>query len=319
MLGAAYIDESGTHSDELLIVSGCVASVDRWTSLEREWRSILDYYHLPHLHFKEFFNSPPSRPFRALTDADKRDIILRASSIIRDSLLFVFTCTISPIQHRHLTSDKFRSRYGSAYGLCVQVFLLEANNLLTQPVNEYQILNVFIEQGHKNANDAIRLIRLIKQDTDPIPEELRGDLILGPEDPLRSKSTIKIGKIGLGSKSGIDAMLPLQAADFFAYAMHRLIRHKGDSRAEAFLSSVETRVPHYGCDINENVIRELIQAAAEQEARNIVLKTDTYALKQHLRSFKLRVREYPFGLHIDGSETPQSEIDRFVGQPQKLK
>ncbi len=101
--------------------------------------------------------------------------------------------------------------------------------------------------------------------------------------------------------------------------MHRLIRHKGDSRAEAFLSSVETRVPHYGCDINEQVIRELIAVAAEQEARNVVLKRDTYALKQYFRSFKLCVRELPYGLHIDGSETPQSEIDRFLKQPQQLK
>ncbi len=196
------------------MLSGCVASVDKWTLLEREWRSILEDYHLRHIHFKEFFHFPPSRPFRALTDADKRDIILRASTIIRDSLLFVFTCTISPIEYRHLANAIFCSRYGSAYGLCVQTFLGGINGLLAQPVDEYQIVNVFIEQGHKNANDAIRLIRLLKQDTDPIPENAPGDILLGEEDPLRGRSTIKIGKFGLGSKSGIDAMLPLQAAAF---------------------------------------------------------------------------------------------------------
>jgi hypothetical protein len=308
----AYMDESGAHARNLLIESGCVASVERWTSFENGWRGILADFHLPYLHFKEFFNSPPSLPFRKLTDTDKSKIVSRAAVIIRDSLLFVFTCTISPDLYKSLTTGAFRSKHGSAYGIAVQVFLGQVSNLLAQPVTDYQILNVFLEHGHKNAADALRLIRLIKLDTDPVPEEIQSTSIKGPEDPMRGKSIIKIGKFGLGSKSGLDAMLPLQAADFFAYATHRLIRYQGDPGAETFLRGVETKVPHYGCNIDESTIRELVDAIAEKEAENAILKKETYALKKYLRSFKLRVFERPYGLVIDGSDTPRSEVDRFV-------
>ena len=310
---SAYLDEAGSHDDRLLVLSGCLASVDKWLDLESEWRNILaGSPALPYLHFKELWNNPPSRPFRHLDSADKKRILDRVTKIVSETLFLVFTVSVSPVQYHALTSARFRSQNGSAYGLCTQFFLGEINNLLSRPTDDYQVLNVFIEQGHKNAHDAIKFIKGIKAATDPILED-RHEAIVGDPDPLRDKSTIKIGKYGLGSKQGPGTMLPLQVADFFASAVRRLSAKKGeDDIARTFLDAVEKRVPHYGCFISEDAIRGLVDSVSEIDAKHAVAKYDAHNLRRYLRSYGLQIREFPYGFEVDRSNTSEQDLARFM-------
>ncbi|MGH7932666.1 MAG: hypothetical protein ACREQN_05795, partial [Candidatus Binataceae bacterium] len=95
-------------------------------------------------------------------------------------------------------------------------------------------------------------------------------------------------------------------------AIHRLTVNKEDIVAKAFLDIVEKRVPHYGCLLNEDTIRTLVDEAAAQETRNAILKQDAHNLRRYLQSYGLQVREFPYGFEVDRSNTPEQDLARFM-------
>lgn len=53
----AYFDDSGTNPEHpAVVVGGCLATVESWVAFQREWRGILEEYHVPHFHMTDFDN-----------------------------------------------------------------------------------------------------------------------------------------------------------------------------------------------------------------------------------------------------------------------
>src|SRR5580658_8488112 len=74
---SAYFDESG-HPDGggvYMVVAGCVASVDQWAHLDREWGELLRPLGIEVFHSTDFYQR--QSPFDRLSDGDYRGLLNR--------------------------------------------------------------------------------------------------------------------------------------------------------------------------------------------------------------------------------------------------
>ncbi len=78
---SAYFDDSGhPDSGRYLVVSGCVADVQQWTYLDREWKNELQPLGIDVFHAVDFDKRNP--PFDSLTDIQAENLIYRLVGII---------------------------------------------------------------------------------------------------------------------------------------------------------------------------------------------------------------------------------------------
>jgi hypothetical protein len=292
-----YIDESLPADKRVLVMSACVSPVSKWNDLNGKWEALLKMFQVPYFHLKDFFNNESSL-LKHLSNDDKRSLLLLAIELVKAHVECAFTTMISPREYKRLTTAKFRNDYGSAYRFSASILLLGINNLLTHLSNgNYQIANIFIEDGHPNAHEVINEISLAKQGSEPMADE---DLqsTIGHIDFRRTARVMKIGTYGLGTKVGPQAMLPLQTADIFAYAANRIITSHRSGLARGILASIEQHVDSYNCQINEANIRSGVAALREIDDLNARYRRNTYNLKKHLRQFGFHVEQAPYGIRI---------------------
>ena len=78
---SAYFDESG-HPDSgtYMVVAGCVADVDQWSHLDREWKELLGSFGIEIFHATDFEQRKP--PFDQITDVQAEQLILGLARII---------------------------------------------------------------------------------------------------------------------------------------------------------------------------------------------------------------------------------------------
>jgi hypothetical protein len=166
MVMTAYFDESGTHGKEspTNIVAGFGATVQQWNGCEKRLKKLFGDYDVPHFHAKEFRGT--DGPFKGWDKDTKGKFLGRFLRITDDQLSFGVAGIMSPTDYRqHYRGKPFprTSRPDSAYGLCFRTALGRSLlNFCNQP--HTWPLNVVLELGHKNAQDAVRVFEEVKND-----------------------------------------------------------------------------------------------------------------------------------------------------------
>ena len=185
-------DEGGT-SGETLLVSAQFGSTASMARLERGWKTALSKGGVPFFHSKDYYNFTHG-VFVGLGRAERRRLLKRLAELLHKRATMGITACISEPLYERLTTQPFRSKWGSAYSFAVQMVLLAGHVLLKQINRKDEPVNILIAEGHRNL----------------------GQVDLQLEELQRASPFLRIKTHGRGKMAdwGI-----LQAADMLAYAM----------------------------------------------------------------------------------------------------
>jgi hypothetical protein len=191
-------DEGG--ADDILLISVQMAITEQAKTLKRQWKAALG--NVEYFHSKDLWNFSSG----VFTDArlnrrQREDLLKDLRKIIHRHLALGLTAKISKGVYDSLTTNDFRSRWGTAYSFAVNLLMLCTHLEFTKLEDPYKPgspldLNVLIEDGHRHSAQALEIV----QDAKNIPVEKRFFTVL---------------TAALGSKKDHPI---LQAADMLAYA-----------------------------------------------------------------------------------------------------
>lgn len=312
----AYFDESGTHNDRFLITAGYVAETERWAEFSIAWKNTLKKYGVVYFHMQEFEN-PKSKKYLHLSVDQKKELLVSLAVLIRKTAMFGLVSWIVPKEYKELTTPAFRSEHGSAYVACIRGLLILLYRML--PPSDRNIMDVFLESGHKNETQALQLLREWKQSTDPITPDMDWEfgrlasfenIVTGEADPLR-ETGLKIGLVGSGDKKNTPA---LQAADFLAYTAYAGLVVPPNTKRSFYLRILNTmneRITHGIFQNNRETILGIQQSCATAEVQTRKTRFMVHQLCREMSKYGFVVKRTPDGLDIDFSNASEDGMIKF--------
>jgi hypothetical protein len=302
---AVYLDESGTHSDRVTVVAGYVADVKKWTAFSAEWQGFLHDRHIPFFHMKDFCSDGSSLCGR-LSDSQREEVVRKLTEGIRETVTFGVAAAIRPHEYNRLTTDKFRSRHGSSYTACVLTCVEMALKFLPELKSTSGQVGVFLERGHKNAQQAEKMLNEYAKRNEPVDSQVK-TLILNalgewPAGRVTAGEAFrevgyKIGTVGQGTKRG---MLPLQAADLLAYCYHAQATQKKEHLCTEAFDAVIEDIHHYLYVIETAQIQQAIAEDVRAESMKQESWRESRSLTQYLRSAGIEAYSVWDGVNAKG-------------------
>lgn len=192
-------DEGGAN--DTLLVSVQIATTEQAKKLKRHWKAALG--NVEYFHSKDLWNFTSGVfSLAGLERKQREELLKRLRKIIHRHLALGVTAKISKKLYDSLTTNEFRSRWGTAYSFAINMLMLCAYLEFTTDRDESKYpwppvdANVLIEDGHRHSRQALEIVQAGKE----LPKEHR---------------FVNVLTAGLGSKQ---AHPILQAADMLAYA-----------------------------------------------------------------------------------------------------
>ncbi|MBV8570107.1 MAG: DUF3800 domain-containing protein [Acidobacteriaceae bacterium] len=315
---ASYFDESGTHNKRFLVVAGYTAEVDRWANFSHRWNSILVEHGLSHFHAKEF-RQAKSKIYAHLSQQDKNGALSALVSIIAETAIFGSLVILSPHHYDLLTTPKFRSHFGTSFGVAAAGIAACSVARLQEFRPGNHRLGIFFEQGHKNITQALDLIRFRKEELEEL-DTTGFDRVLihpnahwsthPPDDPLRTH-TVKIGAMGIGGKRD---MPPLQAADLLAYCVYSGLIHNDTGFAKAVIDELDRHVPHYFSHLSPEKIKKHVEKVIATENEFKATRHKLHLFSKTFRSSEIELVSdvQKIGIKtVSGSPLPPRIVRQF--------
>jgi len=210
------IDESKSHASQLIVVSAIVGNTMQMRKLDAEWKRDLIRSGADYFHATEHWNGS-AKAYHGIGRPERKKLLGRLAGHVRHRFLFGASAIVDQDEYRSVTSERFRSQYGSAYGFAFQLLMTMILAELLRQKRHNQPVNVLIEDGHVNAEQVIGFIHDKKK--------------------LDSSKGLRIGTYGLGGKRDNPI---LQAADLLAFAACELA-NTGESDMFACLAAPKVR------------------------------------------------------------------------------
>lgn len=166
MAMTAYFDESGTHgaNSPAIIVAGFGATVAQWNGCEKRLKKLFNDYAVRAFHAKEFRGTDGD--FKGWDVGRKGKFLSRFLKIIDEQLAFAVSARMAPADYKQYYRENPFPRSvqpDTACGLGFRVALARSlRNYRDQP-HDWP-LNVVLELGHKNWQDAARTFKELKND-----------------------------------------------------------------------------------------------------------------------------------------------------------
>ncbi len=196
------IDES--KSGSMLVLSAIVGKTAQMRKLRKAWNEELHRLGVEYFHAKDHWNNR-AKAYNGISREEREHLLRRLTLHLNHYFLFGASAIIDDQEHRLATSDRLRSQLGSAYGFAFQLLMTMVLLELREQGKDNQPINILIEDGHPNAQQAIEMIRAKKT--------------------RANANTLIVNSYGLGGKKGNSI---LQAADMLAYGVCEFHR-KGSS------------------------------------------------------------------------------------------
>jgi hypothetical protein len=192
----AYFDESGTHDGaEVSGMAGFVGNLRQWRKFEKRVTKLFARYRVDVFHTIDVRRT--YKDFEGWTVDRKIEFLDEFQHIINETLesgVAAFIRTEDYAYYKGLAWPK-RTRWDSKYTLLFRACLAQTVDVVGHLHSTIEPkLHIVLEDGHKNAGDAIRIYELV-QSRLPLPRALAG--------------------LSFSNKKNC---LPLAAADLFAYS-----------------------------------------------------------------------------------------------------
>lgn len=215
---SACFDESGHPDDsDLLVVAGAVSSVDQWKEFEREWLNALAPFRTKIFHTVDFYRK--SAPFDRMTRTERRKLIETLAEIIRNRTEKLFSFSLDMKGYRRINAEWVMDHaFAFPYPLAARSCIGCVEQWAHEQSIDLQEMLFFFEDGAKNKG---QLKWIAERDKLPEPD-------------FKSKSQL----------------VPLQAADFIAWHLARVLGKKDtDGHPSAIVSLLEL-YPHKWREMN---------------------------------------------------------------------
>lgn len=205
----SYFDSS--HSGQgkgVWVVSGWLATVERWERFAVDWKLVLAKYNVPYFHMKEFAHSRGAFANGWKGENNKRELFIRALlDVVGSHAQAGFACMVDSSSFDEVDREYcVRETFGNEYAVCARTCVAEVNNWILG--NNYRHAPEYVfEDGDERG----RLSYLMESQGYPSPIF----------KPSRDKAT----QTGIA----ITGLTPLQAADFAAYEMRKAWDDFGDN------------------------------------------------------------------------------------------
>jgi hypothetical protein len=178
-----------------LVVSAIVGNTSQMIRMSSSWNRDLKASGVDYFHAKDHWNGSAEQ-YHGIDRPAREKLAVRLISRITRRFDFGVSALVNEDEYRREASPRFRSQYGSPYGFAFQMAMSMIFLELTRQGRVNQPVNILIEDGHANANQAITLIEQKKK--------------------KQSTAGLSICTYGLGGKVGQPI---LQAADMLAYGV----------------------------------------------------------------------------------------------------
>lgn len=243
------MDESGTHGGSpVTMMSGYIGNFTQWRTFEKQASRLFRKNHVPIFHAKEFWDNDSyfkNWPFnRKVAFADD------LSDIIHKTLEVGFCAALKNADYDEVYVAGDRPKkvpQDTKYGLCFRVCLSFAAEVAlgkwasdNWATHKRKTVNLVLEQGHKNAGDAVRLYNFLKEN-------------------LLDEYKYFLGSISFASKRDC---LPLAAADLLAFSAYRIELGPSQKKKKFTIkgplrSEVSYKKNVYRIDISKRALAEL--------------------------------------------------------------
>jgi hypothetical protein len=265
-------DESGSH--DILLLAAQVGLVQKSRKLKTVWKSILGDSRVPFFHSVDYDNF--SKGVFCHLSREERTLLLQSlCGHLRKRMLFGITGKITISNYNSKTNNAFRSQWAAAYSFAMQMLMLGVRLQLERLQLGYDV-NILLEDGHKNAGQAINILRKIKLANKRNP----GDVALN------------IMTEGLGSKINNPI---LQAADMLGYSEWQRLT-QGNREIYDQLHVKGSRYFWVYMDIDKRLLDSGLEVAnTSDEAKAILKKADWHkktGSREGLDETFQRIREF---------------------------
>jgi hypothetical protein len=173
------------------------------------------------------------------------------------------------------------------------------------------VLNIYIEDGHRNIRGVIEELRGIKEEMNPIDlgSYSQDECVISTS--FRHCFPIRIGEIGTGSKDGPTALIPLQTADILAYSFARRGRKRipKDDLADLTLERIERRIEHRSQLWSGESLALVFQKIREGQQIDEQAKLTAHHFWKMLRKSGLDVQKTEHGYSFEIPENWRSELE----------
>jgi Protein of unknown function (DUF3800) len=166
MILSARIDEAGTDGrSPCITMGGFVGSIPGWNAFDHSWRKQLRRANLSYFHASEFWGSKNETrgvPFEEKQVAARR---FWRTHDKRGRLLFGFSMRVDNDDYQYYRQAvPSKLPKDSQYGLCFRVVLATiVQNAIKYAKTDDVRVNFLLEDGHKNAGDAVRIFAEAKK------------------------------------------------------------------------------------------------------------------------------------------------------------
>jgi len=205
----AYFDGSGHEADHpVLVVGGFISSAEDWALFEPQWLQRLAQERLEYLHVSEI--NGRNRQCRMHDDCSDHWTIRRRSALFQDLIKIIrlvayrkFACIVVNRSFSEMSPDVRREFYLNAYSLAGRTCAARVREFIFSQWNDRLSPELIFEKGDRGHG---KLIDRFEAD--------------GLGTPIFKSGRGRIEKDGLITK----CLLPLQAADLFAYIVFDMMR-----------------------------------------------------------------------------------------------
>jgi hypothetical protein len=208
------IDESKSSGSSLLVVSAIVGNTSLMRKFDREWKRDLTAKGVDYFHATEHWNGS-SKAYHGISRSEREELLASLVGHIHHRFLFAASSIVDEDEYRSCASERFRSQYGSPYGFAFQMLMTCIFVELVRQGKQNQPINILIEDGHRNSQQAMGFIR----------------------DKKKKEGGLTIDSYGLDGKKDNPI---LQAADMLAFGV-REFHTKGYSNLAARLTPRRSR------------------------------------------------------------------------------
>jgi Protein of unknown function (DUF3800) len=296
----AYYDESGSRRH--LTFAGFVADANDWANFSECWAALQTTYGISHFHTKTFRNRQ-SKLYQHLSRTQRRDLLANVIQLIKRHVLLGASVSLDLEMFDRLKTPSDGGRCGSAYAICALLCTVNVVGVaLTGRGLRSEHWSVFIESGDKNAGDALRLLNLYKQLSDPINLG-KYDRVFNKDRSRLRDAPLKLDTVAISGKTTTPA---LQAADLLAYcsAAAELPNHQF---SEVVGRSLAEEVPIFGVRLTENETSEALDASRRFFAEHSRLAKQRKGQKRTLRELGIPFTEVSDILEIQFPDAASDE------------
>lgn len=286
----AYIDEGEIPDKGILCIATYLGASDKWAILEPSWQAILERYSISHVHMKDILKYD-HKQYKHLSMSERREMLYELGDLISETAKVGYLTSLLTKEFDHFADSKFKSRHGSAYSFAIAISISHILRVLSKE-DPGAVVNIFIEKGHRNEVEVVQVLHDTK-------ERLKSQLVEFPSDTLVlgdaafSSVHAQIGEIAVGTKTGKDSRIPLQAADILAYGFIRRMKpdiSDTDIALQA-LTRIEERIKHWHHFIRGEELATLLSVAVQQGEADAQHRHEAHKLKKFIREMGGTVRE----------------------------